>query len=78
MTIQGIRVEGNDFAVTNNACAAGMTLAPGASCTVGFHAAPQFLGVTRTNAVIDTSEGPYRIPLVRAGRSPLCRRRLLR
>ena len=63
MRIQGIRVGGNDFEVTNNTCAAGMTLAPGASCSVGLRAAPQFLGVTRMDAVIDTSEGPYRIPL---------------
>ena len=63
MTIHSINVGRNDFAVTNNGCATGMTLPPGASCAVDLNAKPEFVGVTRTDAVIDTSVGLYRIPL---------------
>ena len=63
MTIQGIHVGSSDFTVTDNACATGMTLAPGASCAVGLAGKPASLGVKRADAVIDTSVGTYRIPL---------------
>jgi hypothetical protein len=63
MTIQGARVSTSDFAITSNTCAAGMSLAPGATCTIGVRAQPAATGPRADEMRIDTSEGPYRFPL---------------
>jgi hypothetical protein len=63
LTIQMAGVSTNDFAITSNTCVAGMTLAPGATCTIGVRAQPANSGRRADEMRIDTSEGPYRFPL---------------
>jgi hypothetical protein len=63
MTIQRAGVSTTDFAITTNTCAAGMALAPGATCTIGVRAQPATSGLRTDEMRIDTSEGPYRFPL---------------
>jgi hypothetical protein len=63
MTIRSIRIASTDFAIANNRCAAGSSLAPGMTCTFEVSAQPSDVDMRRAEAIIDTSEGPYRIPL---------------
>ena len=63
LTIVGVRTGGSEFSVGNNGCVPGSALSPGASCTFSLGARPTTNGVRTDEAVIDTSEGPYRIPL---------------
>lgn len=73
MRISGARVSTSDFAITSNSCAAGMSLAPGTSCTIGVRAQPTTSGPRSDEMLIDTSEGPYRFPLrvdALAGQAP--------
>jgi len=60
-------VGSGEFAIANNHCAAGSTLAPGATCTFDLAAAPAAAEMRRAMAIIDTSVGPYRIPLSAEG-----------
>jgi hypothetical protein len=63
MTIRGIQIASTDFAITTNRCAAGTSLAPGTTCTLEISAQPSAVDMRRAEAIVDTSEGPYRIPL---------------
>jgi len=63
MTIQSAGVATSEFAIASNSCAAGMALAPGATCTIGVRAQPTSSGARTDEMRIDTSEGPYRFPL---------------
>ena len=71
--INGARTSTNDFAITSNSCAPGMSLAPGATCTIGIRAQPTTSGMRVDEMQIDTSEGPYRFPMrvdALAGQTP--------
>ena len=63
LTIGGLQLQSNAFAVPNNTCASRVTLQPGESCSVGLAGAPNAASVQRTEALLNTSVGPYRIPL---------------
>ena len=72
-------VGSGEFAITNNHCGPGSTLAPGATCTFDVSPAPAIAEMRRAVAIIDTSDGPYRFPLSVEGvladtGSPRCRR----
>ena len=67
LAITGLRTGGSEFGIGADGCTAGGPLAPGASCLVGVQARPAFSGARRDELVIDTSEGPYRIPLHAVG-----------
>ncbi len=67
LTISGVRTGSAQFVVGANGCAAGLALAPGASCTFGVLARLASPGDWTDEATIDTSEGPYRIPLDATG-----------
>jgi hypothetical protein len=63
LAITGIRTGGSEFFVGNNSCIPGASLAPGASCTFGVQARLAITGTRGDKVTIDTSEGPYRIPV---------------
>jgi len=63
LRINSARVSSSDFAITSNGCTPGMSLAPGATCTLGVRAQPTASGPRDAEMRIDTSEGPYRFPL---------------
>jgi hypothetical protein len=56
-----------EFLVGTNGCSPGYSLAPGASCTLGVLARPAQAGDRIGEVTINTSEGPYRIPLEATG-----------
>jgi len=56
-----------EFLVGTNGCSPGYPLAPGASCTFGVLARPSQAGDRIGEVTINTSEGPYRIPLEATG-----------
>ena len=70
MRISSVRVASSDFAVTANQCNAGSSLAPGATCVFSLRAQPTGTGPRTAEAIIDTSEGPYRFPLRVEGLAP--------
>jgi len=63
MTIQSAGISTSDFGITSSSCTAGTTLTPGATCTIGIRAQPTASGSRTDEMRIDTSEGPYRLPL---------------
>ncbi|HXZ47285.1 MAG TPA: choice-of-anchor D domain-containing protein [Pseudolabrys sp.] len=65
--IQADSGEFPEFVVGTNGCPAGYPLAPGASCTFGVVAQPAQAGDRIGEVTINTSEGPYRIPLEATG-----------
>ncbi|HET7032571.1 MAG TPA: choice-of-anchor D domain-containing protein [Casimicrobiaceae bacterium] len=67
LTITGIRTNTSEFAIGSNSCTAGMALAPGASCAFGVLARLASAGERGDQVTIDTSEGPYEIPLDATG-----------
>ncbi len=67
LTISGIRTNSSEFAIGSNSCAAGTTLVPGASCAFGVVARLASAGERGDQVTIDTSEGPYQIPLDATG-----------
>jgi len=67
LVISGIRTGTGDFLVGTNGCTPGAALAPGASCTFGVVARLASAGDRSDEATIDTSEGPYRVPLDATG-----------
>ena len=67
LRISGIRTGTADFQVGSNGCAPGASLAPGASCTFGVLARLTSAGDRSDEVTIDTSEGPYRVPLDATG-----------
>ena len=67
LTINGIRTNTAEFAIGSNSCTAGAALAPGASCAFGVVARLASAGERGDQVTIDTSEGPYQIPLDATG-----------
>ena len=67
LTISAIRTNTGDFTIGSNSCAAGAALSPGASCTFGVVARLAGAGERGDQVTIDTSEGPYQIPLDATG-----------
>jgi hypothetical protein len=67
LTINGIRTNTSEFAIASNSCAQGAALAPGASCAFGVIARLAWAGERGDQVTIDTSEGPYAIPLDASG-----------
>ena len=67
LTISGVRTGTGDFLVGSNGCTPGTALAPGASCTFGVQARLAKAGDRSDEVTIDTSEGPYRVPLDATG-----------
>ena len=67
LAISGIRTGTGDFLVGTNGCTPGASLAPGASCTFGVLARLASAGDRSDEVTIDTSEGPYRVPLDATG-----------
>ncbi len=67
LVISGIRTGSGEFVVGTNGCTPGIALAPGASCTFGLLARLASTGDRTDEVTIDTSEGPYRIPLDATG-----------
>lgn len=65
--IQADSGEFPEFVVGTNGCPAGYSLAPGASCTFGVLARPGQAGDRIGEVTINTSEGPYQIPLEATG-----------
>ena len=63
LAITGIRTGSSEFFVSTNGCGPGASLAPGASCVFGVQARLALTGTRGDEVTIDTSEGPYRIPL---------------
>jgi hypothetical protein len=70
LAIGGIAAGGSEFLVGTSGCI-NATLAPGASCTFGVLARLANLGTRTDQVTIDTSEGPYRIPLFAKGLAAL-------
>ena len=62
MWVNSVQIARSDFAVTSNQCA-GRNLAPGTSCTFKIQPQPTNTGLRGAEALVDTSEGPYRFPL---------------
>jgi len=67
LTISGVRTGTGDFLIGTNGCTPGASLAPGASCTFGVLARLARAGDRSDEVTIDTSEGPYRVPLDATG-----------
>ncbi len=67
LVISGIRTGSGEFVVGTNGCTPGIALTPGASCTFGLLAHLASTGDRTDEVTIDTSEGPYRIPLDATG-----------
>ena len=67
LLMSDIRPESSDFLVGSNGCMPGNSLAPGASCTFGVSARLNQAGDRSAEVTINTSEGPYRIPLAATG-----------
>ncbi len=67
LMMSDIRPDSSDFLVGSNGCLPGNSLAPGASCTFGVMARLTQAGDRRGEVTINTSEGPYRIPLEATG-----------
>ncbi|HVN35907.1 MAG TPA: choice-of-anchor D domain-containing protein [Casimicrobiaceae bacterium] len=67
LVISAIRTNTGEFAIGSNGCAEGAALQPGASCTFGVIARLASAGERGDEVTIDTSEGPYAIPLDATG-----------
>lgn len=69
MTVSNLRFGGTEFAIVNNGCALGAVLMPYSSCSFGVQARPASTGARSDELTIETSEGPYRVPLRSNGTS---------
>jgi hypothetical protein len=67
LVMSDIQTGSNEFLVGTNGCMPGYSLAPGASCTFGVLARLALAGERSGEVTINTSEGPYRIPLEATG-----------
>jgi len=67
LTMGSLQMQGGDFSFSSSGCAFGMTLAPGASCSFTIVASPTVAEFRQAEAIINTSGGPYRIPLSAQG-----------
>jgi hypothetical protein len=63
LAITAIRTGGTEFLVGTHNCRSDVALAPGASCTFAVSARPANIGPRSDDVTIETSDGPYRIPL---------------
>jgi hypothetical protein len=63
MTIGGLQLQGGGFAVVSNGCTFRVTLSPGDSCAFSIAGVPNTSSIQRAEAILNTSGGPYRIPL---------------
>jgi hypothetical protein len=72
LTLGNIQAQGGDFAVRTGQCGIGTRLIPSASCRFSVVASPAGADLRRAEAIINTSGGPYRIPLsVQGAPAPL-------
>ncbi len=67
LVMSDIQADSGEFLVGTNGCLPGASLAPGASCTFGVRALLTQTGDRSGKVTINTSEGPYRIPLEATG-----------
>ena len=67
LVMSDIQPDSGEFLVGTNGCLPGNALAPGASCTFGLLARLANAGDRSGEVTINTSEGPYRIPLEATG-----------
>ena len=67
LVMSDIQPDSGEFLVGTNGCLPGSSLAPGASCTFGVLARLANAGDRSGEVTINTSEGPYRIPLEATG-----------
>ena len=67
LVLSDIQPDSGEFLVGTNGCLPGNSLAPGASCTFGLLARLANAGDRSGEVTINTSEGPYRIPLEATG-----------
>ena len=70
MTIGSLQLQGGGFAFATNNCTTHTTLSPGASCSISIAGTPATADVQRAEAIINTSGGPYRVPLSVTGTPP--------
>jgi len=62
--------DSSEFVVTATTCVPSSLLAPGAGCTIDVAARPGVAGTRTADAVINTSDGIYRVPLTTDGYAP--------
>ena len=67
LVLSDIQPDSSEFLLGTNGCSPGSSLAPGASCTFGLLARLANAGDRSGEVTINTSEGPYRIPLEATG-----------
>ena len=70
LTVGSTGVDSSEFVVTATTCMPGAPLAPGAGCTIDLAARPGLSGTRTGEAVINTSDGAYRVPLTTDGYAP--------
>ncbi len=63
LTVYDATVASGEFFVQAIGCSVGTALVPGAGCTFDLVATPALSGTRTAEAVISTSDGPYRVPL---------------
>ena len=69
LAVNDVTIASNEFFVKATTCSSGIMLAPGTGCTIDFASRPRFVGTRNAEAVITTSDGAYRLPLVADGLS---------
>jgi len=67
LVMSDIRADSGEFLVSTDGCLPGLSLAPGASCTFGLLARLATTGDRSGEVTINTSAGPYRIPVEATG-----------
>ena len=67
LTVGSIQMQGRDFAVTASQCGLGTRLTPNASCRFTLVSSPTVADFRFAEAIVNTSGGPYRIPLSARG-----------
>ena len=67
LVMSDIQPDSSEFLIGTNGCSPGSSLAPGTSCTFGLQARLASAGDRSGEVTINTSEGPYRIPLEATG-----------
>jgi len=63
LTMGSIQMQGGDFALTANQCAFGRALQPNATCRFTVASRPTVAARRQAEVILNTSAGPYRIPL---------------
>ena len=67
LVVVGIRTGGGEYGIDASRCPPGSTLDPGASCSFAVLARPAISGLREDIVTLDTSDGPYRIPVQATG-----------